>query len=72
MNFSVSFANPFIMTAYTGAALAIGWAVGIHWGHHAPAAWILIAAAILLYLHDVAIGIVLLIAIARASLSKQA
>jgi hypothetical protein len=33
MNFTVRFANPFIMTAYTGVALAIGWAVGAHWGH---------------------------------------
>lgn len=67
MNFTVSFANPFMMTAYTGAALAIGWAIGAHWGHNMTAVWMMIAAAILLYLHDVAIGIVLAMAVARAS-----
>ena len=72
MNFTVRFANPFIMTAYTGAALAIGWAAGAHWGHTTTAVWALIGAAILLYLHDVAIGIVLAMAIARASSSGRA
>lgn len=71
MQFTVSFANPFIMTAYTGAALAIGWAVGAHWGHTMTAVWMMIAAAILLYLHDVAIGIVLAMAIAKASFSNR-
>ncbi len=71
MNFTVSFANPFMMTAYTGAALAIGCAIGAHWGHNMIAVWMMIAAAILLYLHDVAIGIVLTMAFARASRSGR-
>lgn len=71
MNFTVSFANPFMMTAYTGAALAIGCAIGAHWGHSMTAVWMMIAAAILLYLHDVAIGIVLAMAVAKASSSKR-
>ncbi len=71
MNFTVSFANPFMMTAYTGAALAIGWAIGAHWGHSMTAVWMMIAAAILFYLHDVAIGLVLAMAFARASRSGR-
>jgi hypothetical protein len=71
MDFTVRFANPFIMTTYTGVALAIGWAVGVHWGHTTTASLTLIAAAILLYLHDVAIGIVLAMAIGRASSSGR-
>jgi hypothetical protein len=70
MRFTVSFANPFIMTAYTGAALAIGWAAGAHWDHTTTAVWMLTASAILLYLHDVAIGIVLAMAIAKAASSN--
>jgi hypothetical protein len=66
MKFTVHFANPFIMTAYIGAALAVGWAIGSHWGHTTTAFLSLIAAAALFYLHDVAIGIVLAMAIARA------
>ena len=66
MQFTLSFANPFLMTAYTRAALAIGWAIGAHWGHTATAFWMVIAAAVLFYLHDVAIGLVLAMAIARA------
>ena len=71
MNFTVSFANPFTLTAYTGTALAIGWAIGTHWGHSATAVWMMIAAAILLYLHDVVIGIVLAMAIAKACSSGR-
>lgn len=71
MQFTVSFANPFMMTAYTGAALAIGWAIGAHWGHTMTAVWMMIVAAVLMYLHDVAIGIVLAMAIARATSSSR-
>lgn len=72
MNFTVSFANPFMMTVYTGATLAIGCAIGAHWGHSTTAVWMMIAAAVLLYLHDVAIGIVLAMAVAKASSSSRA
>jgi hypothetical protein len=44
------------MTAYISAALAVGWAVGAYWGHTTTAFWMVIAAAVLFYLHDVAIG----------------
>jgi hypothetical protein len=71
MKFTVSFANPFTVTAYTATALAIGWAIGAHWGHTATAVWMLFAAAILLYLHDVVIAVVLAMAIARASSSDR-
>lgn len=70
MEFTVHFANPFIMTAYT-AALTVGWAIGAHWSHTTSAIWMMIAAAILLYLHDVAIGIVLAMAIAKAASSNR-
>jgi len=71
MEFKVRFANPFIMSAYTGAALAIGWAIGAHWGNAMTAVWALIAAASLMYAHDVAIGIVLAMAIVKACSSSR-
>jgi hypothetical protein len=72
MNFTVSFANPFTLTAYTGTALAIGWAIGAHWGNALTALWALITAAVLFYLHDVAIAIVFAMAVAKASSSNRA
>ncbi len=71
MKVTVSFANPFTVTAYTGTALAIGWTIGAHWGHTTTAVWMSLIAAIFLYLHDVAIALLVAVAIARASSSSR-
>lgn len=71
MKTTVSFANPFTMTAWTGAILAVGWAIGARWGHTITAAWMLFLAAILLYLHDVVIALMLAMAVTKASSSNR-
>jgi hypothetical protein len=60
--------NPFIVTAYTPCALALGWAIGAEWGHTVITAWMLFFAAVLLLLHDMAM--LLAMAIAKSSSSN--
>ncbi len=71
MKFTVSLSNPFTVTAYTGCALTIGWAIGAHWGHAITAVWMLFAAVIFLYLHDVVFAVLVAMAIAKTCSSAH-
>lgn len=71
MKFTLSLSNPFAVTAYTGCALTIGWAIGVHWGHTLPAVWMLFAAVVFLYMHDVVFAVLVAMAIARATTSNR-
>lgn len=71
MKFSVSLSNPFAVTAYTGCALSVGWAIGIHWSHSTTAISMLFVAVFFLYLHDVVFAVLVAMAIARATSSNQ-
>ena len=71
MKFTVSLSNPFAVTAYTGCALTIGWAIGAHWDHAITSVWMLFAAVVFLYLHDVVFALLVAMAIARATSSNQ-
>ena len=71
MKFTVSLSNPFTVTAYTGCALTIGWAIGAHWGHAITAIWMLFAAVVFLYLHDVVFAVLVAMAIAKTCSSGR-
>jgi hypothetical protein len=71
MKFTVSLSNPFAVTAYTGCCLTIGWAIGAHWGHAITAVWMLFAAVVFLYLHDVVFAVLVAMAIARGTSSNR-
>lgn len=71
MKFTVSLSSPFLVTAYTGCTLAIGWAIGTHWGHTTTAVWMLFSAVVFLYLHDVVFAVLVAMAIARATSSNR-
>ena len=71
MNFKLSFSNPIAAAAFTGSALVIGWAIGAHWGRTTNAVWMLFIAGIFLYLHDMAIAVLLAMSIAKAMSSSR-
>ena len=62
MKVTVRFGNPFLMTIHTASMLAIGWAIGSHWGSTPTSAWMLFFATILLFLHDACIAVLSAIA----------
>lgn len=71
MKFTVTLSNPLPVAAYTGTAVAAGWAIGAHWGLTTTAAWMLFIAAAFLYLHVGAFVVMAAIAVSRTSSSKR-
>lgn len=69
MKATISFGNPFLMMTYTASVLAIGWAIGSHWGHSLTSRWMLVIATIILFLHDAAT--VVLFAIVATKLASS-
>ena len=66
MKVTVSFGNPFTVTAYTVSLLMIGWAIGARFGHTLLSGWMVFLATILLLLHDAAFAILLAMAAIKA------
>jgi hypothetical protein len=62
MKITAYFGNSFFILLYTAALLAIGWVIGVRWGHLLPASWTLLLATMFLLLHDATIAILLAIA----------
>ncbi|MBB6147181.1 hypothetical protein HNQ77_005175 [Silvibacterium bohemicum] len=71
MNVRVTFANPFYILLYSAVLLTLGWSIGAEWGHSRTAGWWLLAATLLMLIHDTAMTItIFLISIAFAQRNK--
>jgi hypothetical protein len=68
---TVRFGNPFLMTIYTASMLAIGWAIGSHWGSTLTSAWMLFFATIFLFLHDACVAVLSAIAATKVASSGK-
>jgi hypothetical protein len=65
------FGNPFLMTIYTASMVAIGWAIGSHWGSTLTSARMLFFATIFLFLHDACIAVLSAIAATKVASSGK-
>jgi hypothetical protein len=64
---TVSFGNPFLVMIYTTSMLAIGWAIGSHWGGTLTSAWMLFLATMFLFLHDACVAVLLAVAATKVA-----
>jgi Bacterial RNA polymerase, alpha chain C terminal domain len=68
---TIRFGNPFLVLTYTVSMLAIGWAIGSHWGSTLAAGWMLLFAAVCIVIHDSVVFCLLVIAATRVATSGK-